>query len=183
MKPTMSLSVGLLLCVYVLPVFAQALTKAQEGRMAVGQCYSACVDTASKTSALVLDQLRYLTTLVLSQDFYILPTSLQDQVIKEQERTFCLIAQDHIRNMDACHAGCIDVEVVYGVKSSEARNRFHQNFRTELATFKGAGLWIDYRTPVEGAAFNSACDRLFSSSAQENSKSDKPLLLQKRLFR
>ena len=81
-----------------------------------------------------------------------------------EEDSICALAQDHVRALDGCYAGCLDVEFAYGVTRSHARSRFHQIYIAERAALREVGLWNDYRNSASlGADFNAGCDRYWAS--------------------
>ncbi len=177
MKTIATLLAGLLLCAST-PMLAQNLTKTEGGQIAVGQCYATCSDRSFKSGLALINQLNYVTSMVISEDFEIQATSAQDELFLGQQRLVCSLMQAHVGGMDACLAGCTDIETAYGVKSSNARSRFHLAFREERKILVDTGLWIDYKTPVLGASFNRACDNFWNTAAQGDSKPDKLLLIQ-----
>lgn len=146
---------------------AQNLSKTGEGQVVVGQCYAACMDKAFKSAATTQEKSTRLTELMISDDFFQLTDQSQDDFIALYRLDVCLLAQNHIRGVDACYAGCVDVEQAYGLPGSNARSRFYQLLREERQPFQDAGLWQDYRTfPVFGSyAFEDACERLYENGA------------------
>ncbi|MDE0040384.1 MAG: hypothetical protein OXU77_22900, partial [Gammaproteobacteria bacterium] len=146
---------------------AQNLSRAGEGQVVVGQCYAACVDKAFKSAATTQQKSTRLTELMISDDFFQLTDQSQDDFIALYRLDVCLLAQNHVRGVDACHAGCIDMELAYGVTGSNARSRFHGLLRDDRKALQDAGLWQDYRTfPVFGSyEFEDACERLYGNGA------------------
>ena len=146
---------------------AQNLSRTGEGQVVVGQCYAACVDKAFKSAATTQQKSTRLTELMISDDFFQLTDQSQDDFIALYRLDVCLLAQNHVRGVDACHAGCIDMELAYGVTGSNARSRFHGLLRDDRKALQDAGLWQDYRTfPVFGSyEFEDACERLYENGA------------------
>ncbi|MCY3838256.1 MAG: hypothetical protein OXH09_06380 [Gammaproteobacteria bacterium] len=146
---------------------AQNLSRTGEGQVVVGQCYAACVDKAFKSAATTQQKSTRLTELMISDDFFQLTDQSQDDFIALYRLDVCLLAQNHIRGVDACHAGCIDMELAYGVSGSNARSRFYGLLRDDRKALQDAGLWQDYRTfPVFGSYdFEDACERLYENGA------------------
>ncbi len=147
------------------PAAAQNLTKGQEGRLAVGQCYATCIDRAQTTALALFAQVDRMTDLLISDEYHELTTQSQDDLIRLEETNTCLLAQSHVSGMDGCYAGCLDVEQAYGVSRSSARSRFRESMFAERAALQRVGLWINYReTPTAGARFDAACDRYWADT-------------------
>lgn len=146
---------------------AQNLGKAEEGRAVVGQCYAKCMDKAFQSAAATQEKSTKLTELMISDDFFQLTDDSQDDFIALYRLDVCLLAQNHVRGVDACYAGCVDVEQAYGVRGTNARSRFYRLLRDDRLALQDAGLWQDYRTfPVFGSyEFEDACDRLYENAA------------------
>ncbi|MCE2459822.1 MAG: hypothetical protein J4F38_03475 [Pseudomonadales bacterium] len=144
---------------------AQNLGKAEEGRAVVGQCYAKCMDKAFRSVAATQERSTRLTELMISDDFFLLTDDSQDDFIALYRLDVCLLAQNHVRGIDACYAGCVDVERAYGVGGTNARSRFYRLLRDDRLALQDAGLWQDYRTfPVFGSyEFEDACDRLYEN--------------------
>ena len=168
---------------------AQNLSKAGEGQVAVGQCYAACMNKAFQSATATQEKSTRLTELMISDDFFQLTDQSQDDFIALYRLDVCLLAQNHVRGVDACHAGCIDMELAYGVSGSNARSRFYGLLRADRKALQDAGLWQDYRTfPVFGSYdFEDACDRLYENAAvvaeAQASRADAPSSLVNRLVR
>ena len=146
---------------------AQNLGTTGEGRVVVGQCYAACMDKAFKSAATTQEKSTRLTEVMISDDFFQLTDDSQDDFIALYRLDVCLLAQNHIRGVDACYAGCVDADQAYGLPRSNARSRFYQLLREERQPFQDAGLWQDFRTfPVFGSyEFEDACERLYEDAA------------------
>ena len=75
---------------------------------------------------------------------------------------YCVHAQEGLKVMDACNAGCADLEVAYGTTSSLAKNRFRRVLSSETQGLKRLGLWNRNYTDVpEGDELTQACNELF----------------------
>ena len=148
-------------------VGAQNLSKTAEGRIAVGQCYATCMDKAFKSAATTQENSTRLTELMISDDFFQLTDQSQDDFIALYRLDVCLLAQNHVRGVDACYAGCVDIERAYDVGGTNARSRFYRLLRDDRQALQDAGLWHDYRTfPVFGSyEFEDACNRLYEDGA------------------
>ena len=135
--------------------------------MVVGQCYAKCMDKAFRSTATTQQKSTRLTELLISDDFFQLTDDSQDDFIALYRLDVCLLAQNHVRGIDACYAGCVDVERAYGVGGTNARSRFYRLLRDDRLALQDAGLWTDYRTfPVFGSyEFEDACDRLYEDGA------------------
>ena len=154
---------GILATLYATTAVAQNLDKTEEGKVAVGKCYASCMDKALRSTATTQEKSTRLTELMISDDFFQLTDDSQDEFIRLYRLDVCLLAQNHVRSIDACYAGCVDVEQAYGVRASNARSRFYRLLSDDRAALQDAGLWQDYRTfPVFGSAeFADACDYLY----------------------
>ena len=148
-------------------VGAQNLGRAEEGRLVVGQCYATCMDKALQSAATTQEKSTRLTELLISDDFFQLTDDSQDEFIRLYRLDVCLLAQNHVRGIDACYAGCVDAERAYGVGGTNARSRFYRLLRDDRRALQDAGLWTDYRTfPVFGSyEFEDACERLYEDGA------------------
>ena len=142
---------------------AQNLTKAQEGRKAVGQCYSAClkVDSAGPVAwiAMYWDNWREAADWTAQE---------WGGFISMWQATGCTAAQVSVIALYACGQGCIDVERAYGVSSSFARTAFRHELAEATSELRGAGLWntTNRNAPQAGTvAFQQACTRYFTGSA------------------
>lgn len=145
----MSKTVALLalLALSAAPSVAQNLTKGQEGRKAVGQCYSGCMVASTELDKMSHAQIGRIADLILEH-----PDAPQIAIETEQV-VYCNIAVEAMNIMDACRAGCVDTEVAYGVRSSQARTRFMYKYNQAVATLRAAGLWTAYnRQPRNPAA-------------------------------
>ncbi len=145
---------------------AQNLDKPEEGRAAVGQCYATCMDKAFRSASTTQEKSTRLTELMISDDFFQLTDDSQDEFIRLYRLDVCLLAQNHVRGLDACYAGCVDVSRAYGVGGTNARSRFYRLLRDDSQALQDAGLWQDYRTfPVFGSReFEAACERLYQNA-------------------
>ena len=182
-----ALCAALLLALTAMPALAaaQVLSKAEEARLAVGQCYSACmarlsqgVFESSVPPGVIAEPL--IDAIVMgpanlgavsgsnsgdeaggggSDGDYTDDDGLEDWVAFSSTE-WCEEVQDRIRLMDGCNAGCVDVEAAYGAADSEARKRFKRIFAEAREPLEAAGLWTDYASsPAAGtAAFDAACD-------------------------
>lgn len=143
---------------------AQNLSSTQEGRVAVAQCYSTCVDRSQRTALALYDRVDRLSDLLISDEYFKLTDASQNAVARLEETAICALAQDHVRGMDACHVGCVDVEFVYGVSASHARTRFLQVLNAERGALQDVGLWNGHaHSPASGPRFDAACDRYWET--------------------
>lgn len=147
---------------------AQNLDKAQEGRAAVGDCYSQCLAEAKRDAWVLWERVDRLTDMLISDEFFALTDQSQDELRAGERRKICVASQIYMAGLDGCYAGCLDIEIAYGVRASTARNRFIHLLRTERQPLLDAGLWRDYRTRVEGAELDAACERWWASLAEGN---------------
>ena len=146
---------------------AQNLDKTEEGRVVVGQCYATCMEKAFQSTSTTQQKSTRLTELMITDDFFQLTDASQDEFIRLYRLDVCLLAQNHVRGVDACYAGCVDVERAYGVGGTNARSRFYRLLSDDRQALQDVGLWRDYRTfPVFGSPeFEDACERLYDNAA------------------
>lgn len=145
-------------------VAAQNLTTPQEGRATVGQCYAACIDRAQTTALALYERADRLSDLLVSDEYHELTERSQDDLVLLEEDAICSLAQDHVRALDGCYSGCLDVEVAYSAHRSHARSRFHHMYRTERNALRAVGLWNEYQnSATSGSAFNAGCERFWQS--------------------
>ena len=145
---------------------AQNPTTSQQGRAAVGMCYATCMATSQRTALALYERVDRLTDLLISDEYFELTVASRDELVALEETAICSLAQDHVRGLDGCHAGCVDVETAYGVTSSQARDRFRQVLANERNALTQVGLWRDFqRTPSAGQDFAIACDRYWNEGS------------------
>ena len=53
----------------------------------------------------------------------------------------CVNVQAGAQALDACRAGCADIEAAYGVRSSYIRTRFHYFANAAFWEARASGLW------------------------------------------
>lgn len=146
---------------------AENLNKAEEGRAAVASCYASCVDRSERTRLAVYARFDRLTDLLISDEYHALTEASQNLAVDGEKTYICLLGQDYVRSLDACQAGCVDLEDAYGVRSSHARNRFRDLLARESAVLREVGLWSSYRnSPAGGSdAFAQACSAYWDDGA------------------
>ena len=136
-----------------------------EGPVAVAQCYSTCMDRSQRTALALYDRVDRLSDLLISDEYFALTNASRDDVVALEETAICALAQDHARGMDACHAGCLDLEQVYNFRASRARARFQAVLNAELAPLRDAGLWGGFgNSPTAGTRFDAACERYWNTN-------------------
>ena len=149
--------------------YAQNLTKAQEGRVAVANCYGSCGAGPATVFANGV-ALKYL-------DFQLggigvgeyaelenLTASAIATLTEAYENAACLAIQESAREIDRCRARCVDLERAYDVTSAFARTRFLEEYSNDKLRQDTNGLWVDYRnSPDPGTqAFDTACRSYFA---------------------
>lgn len=143
---------------------AENLTKSQAGRVAVGQCYATCMDRSQRTALALYARVDRLSDLLISDEYFALTDASQDAVVQVEETAICALAQDHVRGMDACQVGCVDVEFAYGVSNSHARTRFLHVLNAERGALQEVRLWNGHaHSPASGPRFDAACDQYWES--------------------
>ena len=156
---------ALLILSYMPAAVAQNLLRSEEGRLVVGQCYATCMDRLTRSVDKAQERHDRELTRIISDDFSALPLESQNLVMAMDRTASCVWAQNNMRDMDGCYAGCADAEAAYGVKAAHARNRFHHLLRGRRLILQEAGLWFDYKTapPPGSVAFDEACDRFLGN--------------------
>ena len=157
--------VTLALALTAVAVQAENLTKGQEGRVAIAQCYATCVDRSQRTALALYERVDRLSDLLISDEYFALTAASRKDVVALEETAICALAQDHVRGMDACHVGCVDVEMAYGGSPSYARGRFLHTLNAERDALRDVGLWNGHATsPSSGPGFDNACDRYWGGA-------------------
>ena len=167
---------ALLLTLATAPVAAHDLTRAEHGRIAISQCYAACILQAGATGvedASIAYDLDASSTIASVGMVYLssdsdsddddaedYPWPGDDDWFGEYKQSLCELAQNEIRLLDGCNAGCADIEAVYGQSDSAAHQRFRHLFTAKRQPLEDAGLWVDYQnSPTPGSSeFVAACD-------------------------
>lgn len=145
---------------------AQTLTKAEEGRKEVGNCYRICLadgggDGDSWTIAWQ-DQFwaNWRDSATWTDEEW---TSF----LTDWKQTGCARIQAELLEAYGCRYACHDVEQAYGVTSSSARSVFLRSYNSLVADLQANGLWVtndrDYPRPGTDA-FNTACEYAYDSS-------------------
>ena len=116
---------------------ASLLTKAEGGKVTLGQCYSACADLYNETAIFLVLNL--------------------DEAGTEGQQ--CYVAQSVLRTLDACAAGCSDVERIFGTIDSQARASFNHLVDHLRGPIETSGLWKthDDYAPLGTAQFTISC--------------------------
>lgn len=140
-------------------VHAQGLTRSEAGRVAVAQCYAQCLsgEGAAELFRIYLDAFDGRWTQATVQ--YVNCLSLQTAAI----------------GVDACRAGCLDIETAYKVKSSHIRTRYLRLMNETLRVARTSGLWSAWnRYPDPNSdAFVRACARLGDVVVQARAQASK----------
>ena len=150
-----------------------SLERQEAGRAVVGQCYSRCLDELYRFGQEFVEQQERLLAMAVQVEDALLWSdygrSLEEAFLGYGADALCVTAQNYARLGDTCQAGCVDVELAYGVRAASARTRFNYDFGRDKAVLAEVGLWTGYRTsPVAGTpAFDAACAQL---SAQADAR-------------
>ncbi len=145
---------------------AQTLTKAEEGRKEVGNCYRMCMAEDGGG--------RRLWNIAWRDQFW---TNWRDSVtwtdeewtsfLTDWKQTGCANVQAELFEAYSCRYACYDVEQAYGVTTSSARSVFLRSYRSLVADLQASGLWVandrDYPRPGTDA-FNAACENAYDSA-------------------
>ncbi len=124
------------------------LSKAERGKAMIGLCYSTCAHRYQKATIDMIE--------------------MAGDVFEEGQR--CFMAQTFIRSIDACGAACADVERIFGITESEAKNRFNSLAADVPENFESSGLWTahDDFTARGSAEFEAACEEFLGYCTGSN---------------
>lgn len=142
----------------------QDLTKAETGKVAVGQCYSACLADAHDASGplqLAVDD-AYVYLAEIDAGF---TSNIEEEALAAKVGRICARAQHQYRLMEGCHYGCADLESVYGRQNTSIKTRYIWLLRAVRKPLEDAGLWEGYsKSPaVNTAEFGTACEALWEN--------------------
>ena len=102
--------------------------------------------------------------MLISDQYHALTEESQNALVRLEEDAICALAQDHVRALDGCYAGCLDVETAYDFRRSNARSRFHHIYIAERNALREVGLWDNYRnSATSGSTFDAGCDSYWDS--------------------
>ena len=149
-------------------VDAQTLTKDEEGRKEVGNCYRMCITDAGGDG----DS----WTIAWQDQFW---ANWRDSAtwtdeewtsfLTDWKQTGCAKIQAELLEAYGCRYACFDVEQAYGVTSSAARRVFLRSYKDLMEDLQASGLWVtndrDYPRPGTGA-FNTACENAYDSARE-----------------
>ena len=164
MKPLTAALCGMLL-LSALPALAQNLSRAQAGREAVGQCYTACMTDQRNDQAIIAWTALFWDNWQHSSE---MSAEAWDSFLSWWQRTGCSIDQDTLTIAYVCAQGCRDVERAFGVGAAYGKSEFHHEFNQFAANLKPSGLWRtnNRNRPRSGTqAFNNACQRYWNPDA------------------
>ncbi len=152
-------------------VQAQSLTKQQEARAELGQCYARCYARGEESSQ-ALSLLDILYKSLRDSDTW--TQQAWEAFAQLMRETTCALVLEKAQMLHACQSGCYDMEQAYGSKNSTARTVFMHEFNKMANELAEAGLWRrdNWRNPPElgTAAFTNACNRHIDSSSTSSSR-------------
>ena len=139
------------------PAAAQ-LTTAQEGNLALGQCYSRCVGIAEDWYKEWNDYFHWLDD-YLVQAVQVYTQEYLEDFLDIEDLFLCDDVQTEIQVLEACNVQCINVNEVYPDSTSSVKSRFLTGYNAAVAEAAASGLWTSYAdTPAFGTdAFETAC--------------------------
>ena len=122
-----------------------ALTKIEEGQLAISQCYSECSQR----------HLEYVSVIVMGEE------SIGD-------RGNCWAEHGILQSLDTCKAGCTEMESAFGTTTSNARDRFLSIYNDLVGYLEPYGLWKTTGDQLRHGtdAFRDACRSLFEDNAE-----------------
>ena len=181
MKALFSMALLLVVAGMFNPVRAQELTKNEEGNVALGQCYSGCMDIYQGHYEAYNAKLRWIedwfaaAVQALSQDYI-------EGYLDHDDYLECDDLRMEIRTMEACNVQCINVNEAYPNSSSSVKARFLTVYNAWKGDAVSAGLWTSYAdSPAFGSdAFDTACDLYWygpegASAAREGQSAASPV--------
>ena len=144
----------------------QSITTAQEGRLAVAQCYSDCIALAAESDH-VYNALMQAELSSFRRTLADVGAGNRRQADANGQRDdfvalLCSSKQAWLYEAESCRSGCLDVEAVYPSTPSNARKTFNEALNRSKATLGRSGLWVrDYASsPKAGTPrFDAACQR------------------------
>ena len=147
-------------------VDAQTLTKIEEGRKEVGNCYRMCL--ADDGGGRRLWNIAWLDQFWASwRDSATWTDEEWTSFLTHWKRTGCANVQAELLEAYGCRCACEDVERAYGFFSSAAQWVFLHYYDSLVADLRASGLWVtnerDYPRPGTDA-FNTACENAYNSS-------------------
>ena len=145
---------------------AQTLTKAEEGRKEVGNCYRMCI--ADDGGGRRLWNIAWLDQYWANWRASAAWTDEEwTGFLTDWKQTGCANFQAELLEAYGCRYACFDVEQAYGVTSSSARNVFLRSYNSLVADLQASGLWVtndrDYPRPGTHA-FATACENAYDSA-------------------
>ena len=154
-------------------LLASAVAHGQENpRAAVGQCYSACYERSHASGMLLVRKLERLNDFNVS-DLAPGDHRALDWIVAEVH-AFCAIGVQNVLDMDACNAGCADMQAS-GPVSSLAKSRFQRAFRLERDALRQIGLWNrNYTDAPTGDDLVAACNEAFDLEDPEEPRKGRP---------
>ena len=122
-----------------------ALTKIEEGQLAISQCYSECSQR----------HLEYVSVIVMGEE-------------STGHRGYCWAEQGILQSLDTCKAGCTEMESAFGTTTSNARDRFLSIYNDLVGYLEPHGLWKTTGDQLRHGtdAFKDACRSLFEDNAE-----------------
>ena len=122
-----------------------ALTKIEEGQLAISQCYFECSQR----------HLEYASTIMMGEE-------------STGHRGYCWAEHGILQSLDICKAGCTEMESAFGTTTSDARDRFLSIYNDLVGYLEPHGLWnTTGDQPRQGTEeFKDACRSLFEDNAE-----------------
>ena len=158
---------AVLICLSLASVaHAQTLTKAEEGRKEVGNCYRMCMadDGGDGDSWTIAWQDQFWANW---RDSATWTDEEWTGFLTDWKQTGCARIQAELLEAYGCRHACYDVERAYHFTSSAARRVFLRSYKDLMDDLQASGLWVtndrDYPRPGTGA-FNTACENAYDSS-------------------
>ena len=143
------------------PAFGQ--TPDRGAKKEVGQCYSSCMERAFETGKAAQDVFVGISDAMASADIRSLPEEKFEEWFSVATDNYCRHLQAHLVAIDACKAGCEDLEFGYRrTIASKAKRHFRQLYDRHTGIVRSEGLWNqDYSDFPEGEERTAACNALF----------------------
>ncbi|MDE0450657.1 MAG: hypothetical protein OXI90_02685 [Gammaproteobacteria bacterium] len=120
---------------------AQNLTKTEEGRAAIGLCYSACFQRDNEAATELASQIRRLNDFFASDLYAATDFDAWNAVARDEYVLLCGLMVRQYSVAKGCHYGCDDLEKAYGTTTATARSKFHSRIRHLRELLKRQDLW------------------------------------------
>ena len=138
--------------------WGQNLTKGEEGRAAIGMCYSICFQRDNEAATELTKQVRRITDFIVSDNYAGSDYDAWNDAARAEYVLLCALMTRQYWVAKGCHYGCDDLEKAYGTTSSTARGKFHSRIRGLRGYLKERGLWNEESGTPDGEGLQATCE-------------------------